>query len=310
MRKMAAVLVLLAVLAVPIFAQQMTATQEHLQARVKSAECRLQFQIAVMNSIQQRVPSAADGLQTASGQLSSHMSQMRMLANSGNATQFSAFMKDSVIPGAQNANAQMTQARNRYGNQNAWQNARGELASDYGNANGSFQRCADEADMELGEAKLNMYQHEYEYWQNVSANLSRKGADTSEIDALLAQARNSIQTKLQGAMDSGNPAQVRTALRQYCLADGCPDGENGHVFARLQIARAEAVANKLKPEADAAGLGNRVQNALGNCTQAKSRLGSIGTRQFSGGEEDEVWGAIRNAHSELSEALRQLRAGQ
>lgn len=308
MNKIFAAVFLLAALAIPALAQNMVSTQEHLNARVQSADCRVQFQIAVMSSIQQRVPEAAGGLQANIDQLNADMAQLRTQASNGNASQFNSVMAGAVSH-ARNANSQMTQTRNQYRNQNSWRSARSGMMSDYQSANATYNRCADAADVALGEARLNMYQYQYEYWQNVSANLSRKGVNTSEIDALLAQAQNRIQTQLQGAVDSGDPAQVRTALRQYCLGNGCASGSNDHMLAQLQIARTEAIANYLKPDADAAGQGAQIQNVLTICTQAKAQLGSIGTSQYSAGQQAQIWGSIESANDELKGIMAQLRTG-
>ena len=127
------------------------------------------------------------------------------------------------------------------------------------------------------------------------ANLGKLpgGVDTSSLNATLSQAQAQVIAPLQAALNaSTNATQLYDAFRGHCLDNGCVNGTNFHLAAKLKIDETQAYLSYLEQKADASKYVMVNQTALSN---AKGYLNSVsalvnttGNSQFTQGQESEI----------------------
>jgi hypothetical protein len=254
----------------------------YLSARSAELSCMIDFHIAVMQGIEPMAPELGAFI----GRLRGDKTAISTLAETGDLEDFRKSVNRIIQDMNDAKNATRDARRNIRGNAS-------EKRSSYAEAEGLFKSCQDSISLSLASAKLAYVNRELEWHEKIIINISYRSIDTYDMTAIMYDARTAIAGPLKAAIESNDPAQAMEAVRKFCLYDGCKDGVNFHLAARLSQARLLAVMKRVEPGViEFKGTTGEIK---GHIFESMDALREIGTSDYAKGDKDAVWDPLKKA---------------
>jgi hypothetical protein len=324
-----ALFMLVAVLAIPSFAAgtttASTATQTgyFLQAREQHLSCTVDFTSSVMNDVVNAVPQDSSGPLSADiSRLNGDESQLSSLASAGDPDAFDSFVTGTLTKDVTQSISDLHAARRGFKGDNITNATLTQLNSGYSTARSTLTSCNDGAVSTLLQARINEFTATISDWNNKISELGAKGFDTTAMQAVASGATTDVVTPLQTALQSGNQAQMVSALQTYCIGDDC-NGYNGsqpydyHGFAQMALDVLQAEVSKASTDPIVANLtaaGVTIDTgALSDATQqldgVSSTLASVGTAKYAAGQEQSIESSLKQAAEDLVQYTQSIRQG-
>ena len=272
-----------------------------LQEYADRAACNIDFHSKIVSGTADKVPQAS-ALKDWASKLSSDEAQLTNLAAAGDADAFHKFVKESLTKDLKAADAAVRNERKNFKAYNITEGTKEALKNDYKIGHDAFVSCEKQNNLKVAQQRVNVYSHFLSQRQDEVEKLAKRNIGTTELSALITQAQNTIVTPLQDAVSSGDAEKATAALKQYCLMEGCKNGTNFHFAAKFEQARLATLLAQAKPDADAAGLSSQLAKIQGSLDESKSALQLVGTADFKGTQQNQVWNSAKSA----AEALRKL----
>ena len=276
-----------------------------LDARMDNVVCKTNYMTGIIDYLMEIVGDT-DDLAEHKVVLAQDVETLQEYADELNMAAFRAYLSDSYTPHLLEARQAAAEVRN---NANLSTDQLEELRSDYEELRTEYQSCSSDSLARMASAKIAGYKTALEVAQVKVANLSARGVNTSSLSELIADARSEIVSPLQDAIDAAeNASELRSALREYCLSDGCPDGANFHFAAKFETEKLNSILAFIKTDAEAASLGDEVESAQADIDAAKDILDSIGTSNYLDGQAEELRGNLASAATTIKEIFSSLRS--
>jgi hypothetical protein len=278
--------------------------QDMLNAAMANIACKADFMGGVISSIDANVPSASLG--SFADALKADEQNLQGMASAGDWEGFRSSVHGTFDPDMKSAREAVESLRKDDG-KNLTNDTRATLRADYEQLRTTYQACESSAMSQYAGAKIDWYNTVLDDYQARADRLNAKGVQTSDLSALISDARSQIVSPLQAAVDAAsNTSQVREALGQYCLFNGC-NGTNFHMAARFESDKLGDVLSYIQPTAQSDGLGDNVTSAQAQLGSVQSELSSIGTSEYADGQKDEVWSGIKSVAGDVKGILDQIR---
>ena len=301
------VLVVMSFLLLASFALADADDAGYLAIRADRISCTVNFHTSVISDIVEKIPQAS-GLGNWATKLQNDESQLKTLASGSDHKVFEDFIKDSLRGDLKQADAAVRESRKDFKEYNVSKEARQSLKDSFKSHQEIFRDCVRQNDLKVAEKRADYYQHVLDKHTEQIEKLSKRNSSTTEMSDLISQAQSTIVTPLKNAANSGDAAQAESALKQYCLWNGCRNGTNFHFAARFEFARLTAMLSRISPMANSAGLLNDISAVQAQLDSAKSTLASIGTSDFTGTQQrDEVWIPLKSAVGAFKKLGQDLR---
>ncbi|MBD3210291.1 hypothetical protein GF318_02820 [Candidatus Micrarchaeota archaeon] len=296
-----------------LFASLAAAAPQHfghggygLEAALDNAECRAYFTIGVLESHIEHLE--AQNLQDNVDDIEADVEELQDLAEDGDAEGFRDYLHNSFNLHLREARLDALDAR-KSGNMS--QGAGRGLRDDYRDIRDDFRQCHFESIKRFGEAKVEAYRNALERAGNMSDNLESKGVDTEGLEEIIDDAEETTVDPLDSAIgDARDAEEVRNAIGQYCLFNGCRNGENFHFAAHISHEKLDSILDVLEEDAVEAGLGGEVSDVSDQLEEAFETLSDVGTSQYEGGQHDDAWDNLRDAAQGLKDILYEMRSGE
>ena len=268
-------------------------------------ECRINFNIGVLNSTMAAYPNFSSSLQIELTKLQNDLSQLQSL-NGTNASDIQDFER------GQYAN----DMRSVIGSVNSWRSQEGEkmpldvraaLVSNYKQLVVNYSQCQKQAYTNMTQERVNGYQSQIKNFQEKINDLQERGFNVTVLNQLLSDAQTQIIQPLQSALSNANDSQqVQNAIRTYCLYDGCINGTNFHLDAKFDLTRATIILNDLQTNSAAFNLDNAtVSQAQQDLTDAQTALNNVGTSAYQQGQSQTIFNDIQNASKIIVQLITQ-----
>ena len=300
----AAAALLVAVLAIPSFAQQANANdQQVLQLRYESVGARVGFSAGVMTDIVSLVPQASD-LNSHIDQLNADLSTLDGYVSAGDASGFGSYVKGTVDPDMQAANAAMKADRLHFKEWNVTAGTRQALKTDFDARKATFDSQIGSITLQLGSIRLADYNEAVAKYDDRMSKLSAKGVDVSAMQSIEAGAQADVISPLQAAVASGNASLVRAELKDKSLGNGAP--YSYHFWAKMDTAGGQATSARIADNATKAGYGDQLAQVNANLSTAQSTLNSVGTNPYTTGQKDTIWDSLKAAAEGLKNIIAAL----
>lgn len=303
--------VLLAGLLVSIFLMQAvfvlsasdnsTLGSAELQAAASNVVCRT----AMINSVISSISPLAGGssLSDYSAKLSSDLSQLQSYASSGDKDSFKSYLSGSYDSDYIAAKGAIQDWRKTPG-KNVSAADRKNLMNAYSSALQTFQSCHKDSLKIYGDGRVTSFTSQLDSYQKKADDLKAKGVDTSALNKIIQDARAQIVTPLQTALSAATDGnQIETALKGYCLFDGCKDGANFHLAAKFAIGELNIAVARVSNATWAGNFTSQIAQVNSDISAANSALISVGTNKYLPDQEKTVWDSIKAAR----DALKQIR---
>jgi hypothetical protein len=274
-----------------------------LNAAMDNAVCKSQFMVGVLDSMVQNMNDSGN-LSSDVSLLQSDVTALQGYSDSGDVEGFRTYMVGTFSPHMRQARLDILSQRGP----GMGLQMRARLRSDYDSLRSTYDSCNADSLQRFGSAKLQAYEMAMDRAQSQIGNLSAKGLDTTGLSALKDGAESDVIDPLKSALDSATTGdEVRQALSQYCLFNGCPDGLNYHFAERFSQEKLQAILDFVKPTADENGVD--VSDAQSELDSAYSILTSAGTSQYSSGQGSDIARHLNAAADGLKSAISTLRSG-
>ncbi len=294
-------------LAVPLVsADSGNLSSQYLSASAQQVKCKTDFMVGVLNSITSTVTNAGS-LSAYASALQSDDAQLQTYADGGQVESYRQYLQGTYDPELKSAREAIVQWRMSDG-RNTTVSERQTIRSDYASLRSSFDSCELTAVKDYADAKVTGYTAILAEYQDKASNLSAKGIDTSNLTSLISEARSTIVTPLQSALDSANDSKgVADAIRSYCLYNGCKNGTNFHFAAKWDIAKLTAIESQVQSKPAAANFTAQLGQVTSDLGSASAMLQGIGTSDYQPGQQAQVWDPIKDAASVLTQVIHGMR---
>ncbi len=278
-----------------------------LMAVAEHAKCRVDFTNGLIDSIVEGVPEASY-LTDYQDTLNDDMDELYDLAQRGDRGAFKDYMYGTLQEDFVDTKEAIREARGNFNDWNVSRETKLQLWDDYVALNETYATCNYNTMKGIAEEKLNHMDAILEYGSQRSDELEGKGLDMTEVDRIISDARTVIVEPYESAVDSAETAkEVREAIGDYCLGNGCADGTNYHFFAKVEIAKLNSIVDYLEEDAVEAGLGDEIEEAQGYIDSADGGVQRTGYEQYAEGVGEEIWENIKLASSTIKDIFSQLR---
>jgi hypothetical protein len=276
-----------------------------LNAAMDNVECKTDFMVGVIDSMVENI-EGVDYLNDHVDVLTGDEAQLQEYADEGDVQGFKDYVDDSYTPHMREAKDDVREARLEA---NISAETKAELRDDYNSLSAAYEACNFDSLERFAEAKLSGYEEALELAEDKAANLSAKGVDTSGLTALIEEAEDEIVDPLSEAVENaGNSTELRDALGQYCLFNGCPRGTNFHFAAKFEVEKLESILEFIADDAEAAGLGEDVDSAQEDIDATQDVLDDVGTSQYTESQGEDLRGYLRSAADTIMEIISTLRS--
>jgi hypothetical protein len=277
-----------------------------LDAAMDNVVCKTDFMTGVLESIMDHV-DGTEGLQTHVDALEADVEELQSLADANDVRGFRMYLHESYVPDMKAAREAIVLER---GEHEITPGTRAALKSDFDELHSEYESCNSESMERFANAKIDAYEKALELAENQASELSAKGVETSGLSSLIEEAQEEIVEPLQAEVDAADTGpEIRAALAKYCLFDGCPTGTNFNFAAKFGHEKLQSILDYVEDEADAAGLGDDVDEAQADLDEAKSILDSVGDGSYSESQGRELWNALHDAAAKIREIVSSLRSG-
>lgn len=169
------------------------------------------------------------------------------------------------------------------------------------------KNCIFSARQQGANAKVSADQYKINKLENRSAILKSKGLDTTGLDQTLGQAQTNLNNLAGSIASSTNSSQLKSALQNYCQYNGCKTGTNFHLAAQSALAADQAILVKIQANPNSAQYSTQISQVQTDLTNAKNILNTVGTGQYSGTQQTDVWNALHDAGNVLKQLVHELR---
>jgi hypothetical protein len=270
---------------------------------LNEVSCRIDFNVAVMNSMISASANGSSLLQPSVTALTNDKAQIQSLQNPADINSF----KSQYASDMKQARASVSQWRTavRKGLPLA---TKASLASSYNTAKSAYEQCSFSVEQAMAQNRIANYQAQISKFQNVSNQLASRGFDTTQLNQILGSGQTGIIQPLQSAISSANDSQsLGNALRSYCLYDGCANGTNFHIDAKFDIAKYSTVLVSLQNVSSSFNLNSTaLAQAAQSLTDAQATLNQVGTSVYTGSQSQTIFGDIKVAARDISQLINQI----
>lgn len=279
---------------------------KNLAVRSDRIGCTIDFHNAIMSSIVSKIPQASD-LNSWSSKLQADKTQLQSTASGGDNKAFSTYVKDTLNQDMKQADDAVRAQRKNYKSYNVSKEIRQSLNDDYKKAQSAYSDCIKSNDVKVAENRVDYYNNVLAKRQKQIDNLANRSVDTAQLSSIISQAQTTIVAPLQNAVNSGDTSQAQSALKQYCLWNGCRNGTNFHLDARFEQARLSALLAKIMPIGNAAGLQSDVSAVQSQLDAAKSAIDSLGAADETKDTSAQIWNPLKQAAQDFRKLIADIR---
>ncbi len=289
----------------PAFRGETNEDKQEREVKTKVAfsqelSCRLNFNIGVLSAMMSAVPNSTSVIQPILNTLQNDLLQIQSLNNS---TDVKYFAKNQMGRDMRSAIASVPTRELR----GISLDARAQLVSAYKQLAANYSQCEQKTYMNITQERVNEYQVQIANFQDKANKLATKGFNTTSLNQLLQDAQNQIVVPLQNAVGNATTAQdVQTAVRSYCLFNGCTNGTNFHLDAKFDIARLSIVLADLQKNAAAFNLSSdSLAQAQQYLTDAQTILNNVGTSVYQEKQAQQIFSGIQKAAKIIIQLMTQ-----
>lgn len=298
-----AVTLLLATFALPAFAArpQAQTDQQLLQLRYDSVDARVGFTTGVLADTASLVSQASD-LTTHVEALNADLGTLQTYVAAGDSKGFNSFVGGTLKTDLTAAQDALKTDASHFKEWNVSRETKAQLVSDYKARKAAYEAGVNEAVLQLGSAKLDVYNSALERDDARMANLSSKGVDTSGMESVKAGAEANVVSPLQAAVVAGDANATRAELKGKALGNGAP--YSYHYYAKTDLEALMAITARISANATQAGYGDQIADINTHLSAAQSTLDQVGTSSYTADQLNALQADLKAASQELKAVMQ------
>ncbi|HMK46597.1 MAG TPA: hypothetical protein VK436_08215 [Methanocella sp.] len=218
---------------------------------------------------------------------------------------FDSYLTGTVQPDSKAAISALQADRQKYRSWNVTKDTRTQLQSDYKSLKATFDSAQNQNAVQMGQARLSQYNDEIADANSQISNLSSKGVDTSEMQSIVSGAESNVVTPLQNAVNSGNADTIRSTMKSTCMCNGAP--YSYHLVSRLDLARLQALTEKISDNATKAGYGSQISDINTKLTSVQTTLSQASTNPLPSDQQSQLNNNLKDASEELKSVMQDMK---
>ena len=283
------ILVLLVLSVTTVFADDNSTKAQELNARYNYNSCRVSL-------VSSEATIIADYGNVSTDKIASDLALMKQYADAGDAASFNSEAKILNTDFAA-VNAGLKSAREVFAKINGTSVNKTTIRDEWKNAIAAFSSCNADARRSVVSIREETLQKAINKWNNIIANISSRGYDTTQMQAAVSDAQtllSSLNDASLASNDTDFKEKVNSANDMYL-----------HIWARFAIARIRSYNEKSAPIAQAANLSDSTAQ-INSALDSASALASPG-KKYGDGEFQATWQDIKDAETKLKDLSGSLR---
>jgi len=158
--------------------------------------------------------------------------------------------------------------------------------------------------MSIGQYKLTYYEQVLSKSEQIVANVSQFGINTSAMGSVISGARSGVLKPLQSALDSGDSIRVTNELKTKCLFNGT--SYSYHYGSKMDLETMKAVTAKIERIVTIAGYGTEIKEVKTHLDNAEKAIDNVGTRSYTPEEAKYISTELMDASVTLAEVIQSM----
>ncbi len=288
------------------FAAPASLNQSALNAAMSQISCKTNFTVSFLNDIVAVAPNSASTLTPYITNIQQETQQLQSIASGGSIPQFRSYVIGTYDPELKTIRIHTPAVLLK--SVNITSPTRQQLRAEYNTSKATYQVCAFNSLKSFANIKVQAYQQDITAYQQNAQKMASKGVSTTTYNQTISAATPAIIMPLQSAISSAsNESQLRQAVNGYCLFNGCPNGINDHIAAKLAD---NVLASILSKTQSLNATKNQTANfaiVQGYLATASSTLQAAGTAVYQDSQGPTIWGSLHNASAELKMILKSVK---
>lgn len=275
--------------------------QSILNAYSGQISCKTNATVTFISEVIAVVPNSSRDIGPLANSLKQDSAQTQLYANSGNINSFTSYVTGVYDPQIRSTQSLLTTSlRSSIVNRSTLS----IIKSDYNSVQASYQQCTFNSLKLFANDRIEQYNDQISAFQHTIAKLNSNGVATAGLNETLQSANSTIIAPLQNAVNSAsNSTQIRNALNSYCLFDGCTNGTNFHLDARMATGILSGILDKATTLNITKNQTATLDEAQGNLTAATDILQTVGTSPYTPTQETQLWADIQSSAMLLRHSL-------
>ena len=262
-------------------------------ARLDHLSCRIDLvkkQIDLLSGVDASLSSLKAPLDT-------DYAKLQEFANSFKVKEFSQYFTTTFKDNFMKTYKAIQTAKLQVIRSNLTKEERISLRDNHKTAVAQFAACINEADKNVAEIRAKYLDAWINRWNNVIAKMKEKGFDTTEMEAVVAEAQDKLKPALDSIKTAGKDARKTMMENARAL--------HLHLWAKFEIARVSSYLKSIESDAVAKGYQADVDAIKAKLNEAGNI--AVAGKRYKEGEFESVWKLIRDAAQMLKELNKKLK---
>ncbi|MCF7861373.1 hypothetical protein K9M79_03920 [Candidatus Woesearchaeota archaeon] len=273
-------------------------------------ECRVDYTTNVIDDYIAGVPQAAD-MAGYVDILNDDLVKLKEFIDSNDYPGFSEYRRNTYATNQKEANQALRQSVKDFKEWNVSQAVRTELRESLATHRDSFNSCKFAANQEFAKSRAQSYYDKKAAFETKLNDMKAKNPDlnTDEMESIISEAGDFVDDVL-GQIEAANDMdEIKSIVNNNCMFNGCKEGKNLHVIAKMNIARFRATLQLITDPAIDAGLSDQIDKVTVYLEDCDSIIEESGTGILSESQKEELRYNLSEAGKEMKNIINTLKGG-
>ncbi len=171
--------------------------------------------------------------------------------------------------------------------------------------NGQLNITEKKDPVDIGNKRLAHYNDAMTKSENRIQKMNARGADTTGMQSVMADARSSVVSPLEAAFATGNGTVIANELRSKSLFNGAQ--YSFHYGAKMSIQTLLSTTARIEANATAAGYGSQIAEVKTHIANAEAIMESVGTNPYTEDQKNAVKEELKSAATLLRDIIKSMR---
>ena len=274
-----------------------------LQLQMDSVSCRNGYLTGYLNAVVDAINNAtitSTITSTDIPKIGSDYTVLQSDATSNNAVQYKADLKiytAEVKIANQDSRSALKTAHDK--------TVYSSLRSNLGQLKSTYATCSFGVQHQYAQLKTQIFTSSISHLQNMTNRLESHSINTTALSYTINLANSHVKTFETEMNNAQNKTQLQSAMKSFCLYNGCKTDNNFHLAATTAIEQDQAKLTYLASKNSTSSYQGLVIQAQADLTSAQTALSQVGSNQYQGTQSSDVWNNIKAA-ADLIHHLQQI----
>jgi len=275
-----------------------------MQARYDHIVCQTDFAAHSVDNVVSHIPDKATELNPYKDRIATGVSTLKGYLDAMDKEAFNKYVKGTLHPKLRELSKEVRDSYKGKNNRGIDRETKQAIRDQFKTDKKTMATCISNTTKDFAQGKIKHMRDDLKEWNKKIDNLSARGVDVSELKQIIGGAQGTVVEPL----DSEVETDAQGATKKFCLGNGCKDGTNFHFFAKMHIARLNALLEYLE-NSDKNLDETLLAQVKSDISLASSALSDVGTSAYTDQTKAAVWGNIKKASEDMRALVKSARSG-